>query len=120
MPDAMPPMDELPPDPLRDAALGDRYLEDDGFTARTLGRLPRRGRSWRRWILGTAVLLSVLTATVLSPDVVGLLARLWRSARAATTAAATAGTGAWSLTALAVAVIVAAALALLVLRDEAR
>jgi hypothetical protein len=116
MPDAMPPMDEQPPDPLRDAALGDRYLEDDGFTVRTLGRLPQRRRSWRRWILGTAVLLSVLTAAMLSPEVVGLLARLWRSARTA----ATSVTGAWSLTALAIAVIVAAALTLLVLREEAR
>lgn len=111
----MPPMDESrdrSDDQLHDQLIS-RYIPDDGFTARTLQRLPGPGRDWRRWVLGTATLLALVLATVLSPDLVILGAQLWRT----TAAAAGSIAGGWPVVALAVAVALASALALL--REEA-
>jgi hypothetical protein len=108
----MPPMDETS-DPLEDRLRDERYLPDDGFTARTLHRLPGPRRSWRRWVLGTAALLSLLIAALLTPELVALIDRLGRTL----SSAAVSGSGAWSLTALAIAIAVVAVLALL--REEA-
>jgi hypothetical protein len=108
----MPPMDETS-DPLGDRLRDERYLPDDGFTARTLQRLPGPRRSWRRWVLGTAALLSLLIAALLSPALATLIGRVGRSV----SSAASPGSGIWSLTALAIAIAVVAVLALL--REEA-
>lgn len=99
----MPPTDDLP-----ETRFADHYLPDDGFTERTLQQLPGPRRRWRRWVLGTATLLSLVIATVLSADVVGLVGQLGRAAAASMSVA---------LTVLAIAITVVAVLALL--REEA-
>jgi hypothetical protein len=114
----MPPMDEPPVlkgDQLQDQLMTDRYLSDDGFTARTLQRLPGPRRAWRPWVLGTAALLSVLIAVLLSADVVALVGQLLAVWRATATVAVS--SGGWSLLTAAIAIAVAATLVLL--RDEA-
>jgi hypothetical protein len=90
-----------------------RYLADDGFTERTLQRLPGRRRSLRRWVLGTAALLAVLIAGLLTPDLVALAGQVGRALRGA----AAAVSGAWSITALVIAIALVSVLALL--REEA-
>lgn len=90
-----------------------RYIPDDGFTARTLQRLPGPRRAWRRWVLGTAALLSLVLATLLSPDLVDVGAQLWRT----TAAAAGSISSNWPVVALALAAALIAGLALL--REEA-
>ena len=113
----MPPTDEPPVlkgDPLKDHLITDRYLPDDGFTARTLQRLPGPRRAWRAWVLGTAALLSVVIAALLSADLVALVGQLLAAWRATTTVSVS---GAWSFLTVAIAIAVAATLALL--RDEA-
>jgi hypothetical protein len=90
-----------------------RYVPDDGFTARTLARLPGPRRAWRRWVLGAAVLLSLLVGAVLSPEVVELGGQVWR----ATVSPASSLVGHWSVMALVGVIGVGAVLALL--RGEA-
>jgi hypothetical protein len=90
-----------------------RYLDDDGFTARTLQRLPPPRRRWRGRVLGTALLLSLLIDTVMASDMVAKLGQLWRATAGAASASAQ---GVVPLTALAVAVVLTAALVFL--RDE--
>lgn len=52
------------------------YLDDDGFTARTLQRLPPRRARQRLRVLGIAFGLAVLTALLLLPDLLALLQHL--------------------------------------------
>jgi hypothetical protein len=96
-----------------EAQFESRYLADDGFTERTLRRLPGRRRSLRRWVLGTAALLAVLIAGLLTPDLVALAGQVGR----ALLGVAAAVSGAWSITALAIAIALVSVLALL--REEA-
>jgi hypothetical protein len=99
---------------LQDQLITDRYLPDDGFTARTLRRLPGPRRAWRRWVLGTAALLSVVIAALLSADVVALVGQLLAAGRATVTVSVSGG---WSFMTVTIAIAGAATLALL--RDEA-
>jgi hypothetical protein len=110
----MPPMDETT-DPLEDRLRDERYLPDDGFTARTLQRLPGPRRSWRRWVLGTAALLSLVIAALLSPELLALIGRLGRTL----SPAALSRSGTWSVAALAIAITITVVAVLALLREEA-
>jgi hypothetical protein len=91
------------------------HLEDDGFTARILQRLPARRRRWRPLVLGSAFGLALALATLLDAELLAVLSRLWDGAAVA--AAASALSGVVPLTLFAAAVGVAVKVTLL--RDQA-
>jgi hypothetical protein len=75
----MSPADEL----LEQLSSRGPYLDDCGFTARLLARLPPRRQRWRRLVLGTAFGLALATALVLYPELLALLDRLCSGAAVA-------------------------------------
>jgi hypothetical protein len=103
-----------PDDPLEQLFGSGPYLDDDGFTARTLERLPARRNRWRRLVLGSAFGLALATAALLDAQLLAVLGRLWNGAAVAAVAPALSGVVPLALFAAAVGVAVKATL----MRDQ--
>ena len=93
---------------------GHRYLEDGGFTTRTMERLPPPARPRRRLVLGASFALSLLTLSLVLPALLERLRGRWSGP--ALTAAVDAAVGLVPL--LGFAALVAIALVVTLTRDR--